>query len=89
MRGVRHRADISSAWLRGPGEGQSDEEGQRLPYDAVRALSQLLGDGVPVVDDEVLVKDLEDLASLEVGHGGRFEARGERVRKAKLVRGKL
>lgn len=86
---VRHRTDISSARLRVPGEGPSGEESQRLPDNAVRALSELLGDGVPVVDDEVLVKDLEDLASLEVGHGGRFGARGERVRKTKLVRGKL
>lgn len=33
-----------------------------LPDDAVRALTELLGNGVALVDDEVLVKDLEDLA---------------------------
>lgn len=29
------------------------------PYDAVGALSELLGDGVALVDDKVLVEDLE------------------------------
>lgn len=41
-----------------------------LPDNAVGALAQLLGDGISLVDDEVLVKDLEDLPSLEVAHGG-------------------
>src|SRR5690242_8951379 len=40
-----------------------------LPYDAVGALAELLGNGVPLVDDEVLVEDLEDLASLQIAHG--------------------
>ena len=39
-----------------------------LPDDAVRALTELLGDGVALVDDEVLVEDLEDLAPREIGH---------------------
>lgn len=41
------------------------------PDDAVGALSKLLGDGVALIDDKVLVEDLEDLPSLEVGHGER------------------
>jgi hypothetical protein len=35
--------------------------------DAVGALAQLFGDGVALVDDEVLVEDFEDFAALEVG----------------------
>lgn len=35
-----------------------------LPDDAIRTLTQLLGDIVVLVDDEVLVEDLEDLATL-------------------------
>lgn len=40
--------------------------------DAVGALTELFGDGVALVDDEVLVEDFEDLAALErgVAHGG-------------------
>lgn len=37
---------------------------------AVGALTQLLGHIVPLVDDEFLVEDLEDLAVREVRHGG-------------------
>jgi len=39
--------------------------------DAVGALAQLFGDGVALVDDEVLVEDFEDFAALEggVAHG--------------------
>lgn len=32
---------------------------------AIGALAQLFGDGIALVDDEVLVEDLEDLAALE------------------------
>ena len=42
-----------------------------LPDDAVGALAQLFGNRISLIDDEVLVKDLEDLASLQVGHDGR------------------
>lgn len=46
-------------------EGRKTRVGaQSLPDDAVGALAKLLGDGVSLVDDEVLVEDLEDLASL-------------------------
>jgi hypothetical protein len=49
-----------------------------IPHDPVGALAQLLGDSVPLIDNELLVEDLEDLASLEVGHdddGGEGGAR--------------
>lgn len=42
------------------------------PDDTVGTLSDLLGHGVAFVDNKVLVKDLEDLASLEIAHGGDF-----------------
>lgn len=42
-----------------------------LPDNAVGALAQLLCHIVPLVDDELLVEDLEDLAVREVRHGGR------------------
>ena len=40
--------------------------------DSVRALAELLGDSVALVDNEVLVEDLEDLAASKrrVTHGG-------------------
>ena len=34
-------------------------------------MTKLLGDRVALVDNEVLVEDLEDLVSLQVGHDGR------------------
>jgi hypothetical protein len=40
-----------------------------LPDNTICALSQLFGHGVPLVDNEVLIEDLEDLAAAEVGHG--------------------
>jgi hypothetical protein len=61
--------------------------GADIPDDAVGALAKLLGNRVALVDDEVLVKDLEDLAALEICHdcafrlasvGFRFEAEMER-----------
>jgi hypothetical protein len=42
---------------------------QDLPNDTVCALSQLFGHSVSLIDNEVLVEDLEDLAATEVGHG--------------------
>ena len=39
-----------------------------IPYYAVSSLAQLLGYVVPLVHDEVLVEDLEDLAALKVSH---------------------
>lgn len=41
------------------------------PDDTVSTLAQLLGHIVLFVHDEVLVKHLEDLATLQIGHGGR------------------
>lgn len=38
------------------------------PHDAVGSLAQLLCNGVALVHDEVLVEDLEDLSSLQIGH---------------------
>lgn len=40
-----------------------------IPDNAVSSLAELLGDGVALVDNEVLVKDLEDLATHEISHG--------------------
>lgn len=42
------------------------------PDDAVGTLSDLFCHSVALVDNKVLVKDLEDLASLEIAHGGEF-----------------
>jgi hypothetical protein len=39
------------------------------PDDTVSSLAKLFGDSVALVNDKVLVKDLEDLPSLEVAHG--------------------
>jgi hypothetical protein len=43
-------------------------------HDTVRALTQLFCDGVALIDNEILVEDLEDLAAgkRRVTHGGRF-----------------
>ena len=41
---------------------------QSLPDNAVSSLSQLLSDGVSLVNNEVLVEDLEDLPSLKICH---------------------
>ncbi len=41
-----------------------------IPYYPVSALAQLLSHRVPLVDDEVLIEDLEDLPTLEICHGG-------------------
>lgn len=34
------------------------------PDDTISTLTQLLGDGITLVDDKVLVKDLEDFPAL-------------------------
>jgi hypothetical protein len=39
-----------------------------IPDNTICALTELLGDSVALVDDEVLVEDLEDLATLEIRH---------------------
>lgn len=41
------------------------------PDDAVCALAKLLGDGISLVDDKVLVEDLENFASVKVRHDER------------------
>ncbi len=51
------------------------EDDGTIPHDAVGALAQFLGHGVALVDDELLVEDLEDLAPRQVRHGA--ESRGE------------
>lgn len=52
------------------GEGQVSQRDRGLPDNAISALSKLLGDGVALVNDEVLVEDLKHLAALEIGHLG-------------------
>ena len=42
------------------------------PDDTVSTLSQLLGNGISLVDNKVLVEDLEDLSSLQICHRGGF-----------------
>lgn len=66
-----------------------------VPDYAVGALAQFLGDIVPLIDDELLVEDLEDLATGEVRHGGcsrgGMQRRGEGgggTRKARWVKKK-
>lgn len=39
-----------------------------VPHYAIGSLSQFLGYVVSLVNDEVLVEDLEDLAALKVSH---------------------
>lgn len=39
-----------------------------VPYYAISSLPKLLCYVVSLVDNEVLIKDLEDFAALEVGH---------------------
>jgi len=57
--------------------------GKAVPDDTVCTLSQLLGHIVTLVDDELLIEDLEDLAALEIGsrHGGtdsiRVDSKGK------------
>lgn len=40
------------------------------PNNTVSTLTQLLGHCIALIDDEVLVKDLEDFATLKIGHDG-------------------
>lgn len=46
------------------GHGGAAAEGERVPDNAVGTLSQLFRHRVSLIDDEILVKDLEDLAAL-------------------------
>jgi hypothetical protein len=39
-----------------------------LPNNTVRTLTKLLGHGVPLINDEVLVEDLKDLPPCEICH---------------------
>ena len=55
----------------GAGEGlvssalsTTSQDQQNVPDNTISTLSQLLCDGVSLVDNEVLVEDLEDLSSL-------------------------
>lgn len=50
-----------------------------LPNDTVSALSQLLCDIVLLVDNEVLVEDLEDLATLQISHGDGEGGKGSEM----------
>lgn len=43
-----------------------------VPNNAVSALAKLLCDSVALIDDEILVENLEDLAALEISHGCLF-----------------
>ena len=45
--------------------------GDHVPYYAVSALTEFLGDIVALVYNEVLVEDLEDLSPMEVCHCAR------------------
>lgn len=38
------------------------------PNNPICSLAQLLGDSIALVDNEILIKDLEDLAALEIRH---------------------
>lgn len=49
-----------------------------LPHDTVCALTQLLGDIVVFIHDEVLVEDLEHLATLQLSHGAGISREGGR-----------
>lgn len=38
------------------------------PNNSICSLTQLFGDSITLVDYEILIKDLEDLAALEIRH---------------------
>lgn len=40
------------------------------PHNTVGALTKLLGHGISLIDNKILIEDLEDLASREVRHDG-------------------
>ena len=48
-----------------------------LPDDTIGALSQFLGHSVPLIHNELLVKDLEHLAALKIAHVGHARASDE------------
>lgn len=66
------KADRSKTWLDGCPTWSSSKsmtlELSDVPYYAISSLSQFLGYVVSLVNDEVLVEDLEDLAALEISH---------------------
>lgn len=43
-----------------------------IPNNTISSLAELLRDSISLVDDEVLVEDLEDLAALKISHVYRF-----------------
>ena len=43
--------------------------GDHLPDDTVSSLPKLLGHSVALIDDEILVENLEHLATLQISHG--------------------
>lgn len=60
---------LASQYLHTPAASKpSDNKARSSPNDPVGSLTQLFGHIVALVDDEVLVKDLEDLAALEICH---------------------
>jgi hypothetical protein len=59
-----------------------------LPDNAISSLAKLFCDGVSLVDDEVLVEDLEDLAALQISHGGVSCGAVRRARVGTAVAGK-
>lgn len=42
------------------------------PNNTISSLAELLGDSISLVDNEVLVEDLENLATLKISHGYGF-----------------
>ena len=63
-------AYVDAPRLKAEAAKQEQKQGQvDVPDNAISTLSKLLGDGVALVDNEVLVKDLEDLATREISHG--------------------
>lgn len=48
---------------------EREQEQVDVPDNAISSLTELLGDGVALVDNKVLVEDLEDLATHEISHG--------------------
>lgn len=41
---------------------------RNLPNNSICSLAQFFGDSIALVDNEILIKDLEDLAALEIRH---------------------
>lgn len=64
-------------------DGRTPRELDDSPDDTVGTLSDLFRHSVALVDNKVLIKDLEDLASLEVAHGGELRGAQRRGRARK------